>query len=143
MTGRHLNDLPELITKQQELIQRLQRQLATAERDIANEAWVRKQLMQSFSWRITSPLRLAARLVPSPDSKLKPAAGVSQAGGSPAEVVLASPSADPDILAAIQNVHAAFLKLDVETFLTSQSVLEFPASSEPELTVILKISDRR
>ena len=55
-------NLPELITKQQDLIQRLQRQLATAERDAANEAWVRKQLMQSFSWRLTSPVRLAAQM---------------------------------------------------------------------------------
>ena len=137
----HLN-LPELITKQQDLIQRLQRQLTTAERDAANEAWVRKQLMQSFSWRITSPVRLAALIVRSLASKLKPAGGVPQQPSvSPANAET-SPSLTRNILAAIENLRAEFLKLDVDTFLSSQSVLEFPASSEPQVTVILKISHR-
>ena len=95
----HLN-LPELITKQQDLIQRLRRQLATAERDAANEAWVRKQLMQSFSWRITSPVRLAAQIVRSLSSKLKPAGGVPQQSSvSPANEEV-SPSLNRNILAA-------------------------------------------
>src|SRR5215510_15913253 len=97
----HLN-VPELITKQQDLIQRLQRQLATAERDAANEAWVRKQLMQSFSWRITSPVRLAARVVRSLASKLKPPSETqTQASGTPADGARFAVSLDRHILSAI------------------------------------------
>src|SRR5207253_730484 len=77
------------VDRQNELVRALRKQLEATERELANQKWVFQRYLESPSWRMTAPIRWAAKLLrnlasPSgrgeghkPDATLRPSPGPS------------------------------------------------------------------
>src|SRR5437660_4038112 len=70
---------------QNELVRALRKQLEATERELANQKWVFQRYLESPSWRMTAPIRWAAKLLRNLASPSGRGWRVSQRADAPGE----------------------------------------------------------
>lgn len=128
--------------KQNELIRSLRKQLAATERELANQKWIFDQYMKSPSWRLTFPIRWLARQLralrdwitgrPQPAPEAQPPIPEPEFDDLPA--------ADPSL--ELKQFFTGLYRIQLESFLTSGTPLQLPASAAPEISVIVVLFNR-
>ena len=134
------------LNRQNELIRSLRKQLEAKERELADLKWLFEQFLQSPSWRFTRPIRWLAkkfRLIryrilrhglPAEDGPARPEADrVSIEKES--EVEVQSPF-------ELKRLFTDLYRVQLQSFLTSNAILDLPQADNPEVSVLLVLFNR-
>jgi O-antigen biosynthesis protein len=136
--------VPESLKRQNELIRTLQKQLEATERALADQKWILDQYLQSPSWRLTAPLRWIARqlralkqlILGTPDDELIPPEPRESARKETGDLENA------DAMRDLKELYSSLYRTNLQAFLTSNAILEFPSTAEPKISIILVLFNR-
>ena len=127
---------------QNELVQSLRKQLEATERELANQKWVFERFLESPSWRLTSPIRWAAKHMRALRDRLRGAGGFEPPAPAKAgaydQIEEPDQSVSPQLKEFITATHRASLK----NFLSVEASLQLPCSEKPDISVILVLHNR-
>jgi cellulose synthase/poly-beta-1,6-N-acetylglucosamine synthase-like glycosyltransferase len=128
------------LNKQSELIRSLRKQLEATERELADQKWVFEQFLKSPSWRLTAPLRwLKARLTGEPPINEKVGEKINKAGGQSLSLAESEPE---ESTLELKDLFSRLYRVQLRSFLASNSTLELPRSSNPEVSVLIVLYNR-
>jgi O-antigen biosynthesis protein len=136
------------LNRQNELIRSLRKQLEAKERELADLKWLFEQFLQSPSWRLTHPIRWLAKkfrlignrilghsLMPSEDGSARPEADRVPIEKESAEVEVQSP-------VELKRLFTDLYRVQLQSFLTSNAILDLPQADNPEISVLLVLFNR-
>jgi GT2 family glycosyltransferase len=129
------------VDSQNELLQALRKQLEATERELANQKWVFERFLESPSWRLTSPIRWAARYMRALRDRLRGSSGLQPPAPAEArayEIEEPDQAVSPQLKEFITATHRASLK----NFLSLEGPLQLPCSRAPEISIILVLHNR-
>ena len=142
---------------QNEMLQSLRKQLEATERDLADQKWLLDRFLESPSWRMTYPIRWAARQArrlrtwaTSPSGRGRrdsqevdaPGEGLER-GGS--QVLKPSPGPLPEgegLLPQLKEVLTSAHRATLQNFLSAGIPLTLPRSPKPTISIILVLYNR-
>jgi len=125
--------------KQSELVRALRKELAAKEKELADQKWVFEQFLQSPTWRATAPVRWLANRLRNLKNGQTPSASVSTPKEHDAgSVDTLELEAGSELKAAFTSLH----KLSLESFLSSNGVLDLPHSEQPTISILLVLFNR-
>src|SRR5262245_44931756 len=125
--------------KQSELLQALRKELAAAEKELADKKWAFEQIVNSTTWRWTAPVRRAVNqlrqlrngnappTVPLPVPDAPPASGEVQ---------------EPEVGDDVKAWFTALCRVALNTFLASSTTLELPQAAQPAVSIVLVLFNR-
>jgi len=130
-----------------ELVRSLHKQLQATERELADQKWLYEQFLQSPSWRLTYPIRWLARqyravhhwILRRPKSL--PAEAVYDRIDSDKAPIREEPP-DTSGAASVKRFFTYLYRVQLQSFLTSNTTLELPRASNPEISILLVLFNR-
>jgi O-antigen biosynthesis protein len=136
------------LNRQNELIRSLHKQLEAKERELADLKWLFEQFLQSPSWRLTHPIRWLAKkfrlirhrilghsLTPAEDGPTRPQADRVPTEKEWGEVEVQSPF-------ELKRLFTDLYRVQLQSFLTSNAILDLPQAENPEISVLLVLFNR-
>jgi O-antigen biosynthesis protein len=136
------------LNRQNELIHSLHKQLEAKERELADLKWLFEQFLQSPSWRLTHPIRWLAKkfrlirhrilghsLTPAEDGPTRPQADRVPTEKEWGEVEVQSPF-------ELKRLFTDLYRVQLQSFLTSNAILDLPQAENPEISVLLVLFNR-
>ncbi len=137
------------VAGQNELLQSLRKQLEATERELADQKWLFERFLESPSWRITFPIRWAAKQARRVRDWVKPSSsGRWQAEGhKAAEMQILRPSPYPlpqgeGLLPQLKEVLTSTHRATLQNLLSSSMRLRLPESTTPIISIILVLYNR-
>ena len=126
---------------QNELVQSLRKQLEATERELADQKWVFERFLESPSWRLTSPIRWAAKQMRALRDGLFGPGGLqppAPAKAGACEIEEPDQSVSPQLKEFVTSTYRASL----QNFLSAENPLQLPCSEKPEISIILVLHNR-
>jgi GT2 family glycosyltransferase/glycosyltransferase involved in cell wall biosynthesis len=136
------------LNRQNELIHSLHKQLEAKERELADLKWLFEQFLESPSWRLTHPIRWLAKkfrlirhrilghsLTPAEDGPARPEADGVPTEKESGEVEVQSPF-------ELKRLFTDLYRVQLQSFLTSNAILDLPQAENPEISVLLVLFNR-
>src|SRR5215471_18329753 len=104
---------------QNELVRSLRKQLEATERELANQKWVFERFLESPSWRLTSPVRWAAKHMRAVRDRLLGPGGLQPP--APAKAGAPDQTEEPDqaVSAQLKEFITATHRASLKNFLSS------------------------
>jgi GT2 family glycosyltransferase len=140
------------VDRQSELIQSLRKHLEATESELANQKWVFERFLESPSWRITYPVRWAAKQARTLRKRMLDWRGASQhdnslgreEAGAPTVPVLfpATSSGNGGGSYHLKELRASVYRNGLKNFLASGIPLRLPHREKPEISIILVLHNR-
>ena len=135
------------LNRQNELIRSLRKQLEAKEREFADLKWLFEQFLQSPSWRLTRPIRWLAKTfrliryrilgqsLPAEEGPARPEPDRVSIEKEPSEVEAQSPF-------ELKRLFTDLYRVQLQSFLTSNAILQLPQADNPEISVLLVLFNR-
>src|SRR5262245_58562334 len=133
--------------KQNELIRSLRKQLQATERELADQKWLFQQFLNSPSWRLTYPIRWLARQFRAIRDWIlgrnMPQATTDESSTTDT-TLLQDHSRDDDLTNSLdlKGFFTELYRIQLQSFLSSGTTLDFPEIDNPEISVLLVLFNR-